>query len=44
MRNKTVMIIGTLSVLLVSGCVSIPEGLGSLETLDSVDVQRYLGR
>jgi len=44
MRTKTLMIIGTLLVLMVSGCTSIPEGLGPLKTVDSVDVKRYLGR
>jgi len=36
--------IGTLSVLLLGGCASIPEGLGPLDTVAAVDVQRYLGR
>jgi len=38
------MAIGTLSMLLLGGCASIPEGFGPLDTVATVDVQRYLGR
>jgi len=44
MKTNTVAIIGTLSVLLVGGCASVPEGLGPLQTASPVDVPRYLGR
>jgi len=44
MRTTTLMVIGTLSVLLVGGCASAPEGLVPLQTVAPVDVQRYLGR
>ena len=44
MRKTILMVIGTLSVLLMGGCQSTPEGLGPLQTVAPVDVQRYLGR
>jgi lipocalin len=33
-----------LLLLLLGGCASVPEGLGPLDTVAAVDVQRYLGR
>jgi apolipoprotein D and lipocalin family protein len=43
--NRTMLIpVGTVLVLLASGCASVPEGLGPLQTVAPVDVQRYLGR
>lgn len=44
MMKPAFMAIGTLSMLLLGGCASIPEGFGPLDTVATVDVQRYLGR
>ena len=44
MNRTSLLALGTLSVLLLGGCASTPEGLGPLDTVPAVDVQRYLGR
>jgi apolipoprotein D and lipocalin family protein len=41
---KSFQALGALSILLLGGCASIPAGLGPLQTVPAVDVQRYLGR
>ena len=35
---------GALALLLLGACASLPEGLGPLQTVPAVDVQKYLGR
>ena len=44
MKKLPFAALATLAALLFGGCASIPEGLGPLETVPEVDVQRYLGR
>lgn len=44
MKSSTLTALTTLSVLLLGGCASIPQGLGPLDTVPGVDVQKYLGR
>jgi apolipoprotein D and lipocalin family protein len=43
--NKTTLAaIGTLAMLLIATGSAFPKGLGPLDTVPAVDVQRYLGR
>ncbi len=44
MKKTSLLAIGSLSVLLLGGCGTIPKGLGPLQTVPAVDVPRYLGR
>jgi apolipoprotein D and lipocalin family protein len=44
MKKAVLLSFSSLSALLLIGCASMPEGLGPLDTVASVDVQRYLGR
>jgi apolipoprotein D and lipocalin family protein len=43
-KKPALRTIGTLPVLFLLGCAGIPKGLGPLDTVATVDVQRYLGR
>ena len=44
MNRSSLLAIGTLSLLFLGGGASSTEGLGPLETVAAVDVQKYLGR
>jgi apolipoprotein D and lipocalin family protein len=44
MKKTSLLALGTLSLLILAGCASIPEGLAPLRTVAPVDVERYLGR
>jgi apolipoprotein D and lipocalin family protein len=44
LKTPYLLAIGTLTLLLVGGCASNPKGLGPLDTVAAVDIQRYLGR
>jgi lipocalin len=43
-RKPALLAIGTLYVLLFVGFATIPKRLSPLDTVATVDVQRYLGR
>jgi apolipoprotein D and lipocalin family protein len=44
LKKSALLAFGTLPALLLVGCAAIPKGLGPLDTVAAVDVQRYLGR
>jgi apolipoprotein D and lipocalin family protein len=44
MTRTALLGLGTLSVLMLVSCASVPGGLGPLQTVAPVDVERYLGR
>ncbi len=44
LKKPSLLAISSVSVLLFGGCAAIPKGLGPLDTVATVDVQRYLGR
>jgi lipocalin len=44
LKKTWLLATGSLSVLLLGGCSTIPKGLGPLQTVPAVDVPRYLGR
>ncbi len=44
MKNTSLLAIGSLSLLLLGGCPTVPKGLAPLRTVPAVEVPRYLGR